>query len=677
MYLNALHETTLGIISRLNVEDLLETLVTRAGQLLDTPHGFIYILEPGADEIVCRVGVGALHRLIGVHYKKGEGFGGTVWQTGEPQVVEDYDHWPNRAKNLEYGLIRNVVGIPIKSGEQMSGVIGLAHTCDSDEGQTFGSDEIALLSRFAQLASIALDNARLFSAANEARAAAEAANESKSAFLANVSHELRTPLTSILGFARIVQKRLTERVLPYIVQEDARMQRAVEQIEENLKIILSEGDRLTILINDVLDLEKIRAGKMVWKMQPLNPVEIIEQARGATSVLFEGKNLTWVNRVPADLPMIMGDRDRLVQVCINLISNAVKFTSAGTITCGAEVVERRDHQREVVVRLIDQGIGIAREDQALVFEKFKQVGDTLTNKPKGTGLGLPISKEIVEKHGGRIWLESEPGQGSTFFFSLPAMATPVSEEPVRVEDVFQKPDASRKPGEDGLHLEVLGRLLAELKPRLRALPAGHADAPKTILVVDDDANIRKLLRDEFESEQYDVREASNGREALELVKQVKPDLLVLDVQMPEMNGLEVASILKSDPETKRLPIVIVSIIQNQEHGYQIDVDGYFTKPIDITALLAQVEALLSVEPVRRKVLVIDEDPDTVQWLSEALRGHDYQVTAAYSGAEGVEKAMSIQPDLILVNALISKSSHLVQVLRFEKGMERIVFLLFS
>lgn len=424
-YLNALHETALGIISRLNLDDLLQALVIRAGQLLNTEHGFIYILEPDEDELVVRVGVGALTKMVGMRVKKGEGLGGTVWQTGAPQVVEDYNHWAGRLKHLEPELVRSIVGIPIKSGEQLSGVIGLAYGFDAAPSYSFGSDEIALLNRFAQLASIALDNARLYSAANDARNAAEAANESKSAFLANVSHELRTPLTSIMGFARIVKKRLNERVFPLVPQEDARVQRALKQVNENLAIIMAEGDRLTTLINDLLDLEKIRAGKLVWKMEPLNPVEIIEQASRATAALFDGKALTWVNEVPAALPPVMGDRDRLVQVCINLISNAVKFTPAGTVTYGAEVITNENHQQEVVIRISDQGIGISPEDQPHVFEKFMQVGDTWTNKPKGTGLGLPISKEIVEHHGGRIWLESEPGRGSTFYFSLPVMETAV------------------------------------------------------------------------------------------------------------------------------------------------------------------------------------------------------------------------------------------------------------
>jgi len=421
-YLNALHETTLGIISRLDLEDLLVALVTRAGQLLNTQHGFIHILDSETDSLICRVGIGAFQPLVGAHLNRGEGLGGTVWLTGQPHVVEDYSLWSGRSSSVSPNLIRDIVGIPVQSGGQFNGVVGLAYTCDDDESQTFGDEEVELLSRFAQLASIALDNARLFTIADDARAFAEAANESKSAFLASVSHELRTPLTSILGFARLMQKRLNKWIFPVTPRDDPRVERSIKQINENLDIILAEGARLTVLVNDVLDLEKIRAGKMVWQMQLLDPAAIIKQAGDSTAVLFQENGLTWVNLAPPSLPPVLGDHDRLLQVCINLISNAVKFSSAGTVTCQAEVVEKDDHQREIVISITDQGIGISRDDQPLVFDKFMQVGDTLTNKPKGTGLGLPITKEIVETHGGRIWLQSQSGQGSTFFFSLPVVS---------------------------------------------------------------------------------------------------------------------------------------------------------------------------------------------------------------------------------------------------------------
>jgi signal transduction histidine kinase len=275
---------------------------------------------------------------------------------------------------------------------------------------------------------VAMDNARLYNqtvefaremdaarhAAEEARAIAEAANAAKSDFLANVSHELRTPLVSIFGFARLVQKRLHERVYPLLPGPDDRAQRMTSQIDENLDIILNEGQRLMKLINDLLDLEKIEAGKMEWQFQPIAIGDVVRQATASTAALVEEHGLGFNVQVPNDLPIVNGDPDRLMQVVINLVSNAVKFTQQGTISICA-----RKEGAEVIVDVVDQGIGIAAFNQERLFEKFSQVGDTLTAKPQGTGLGLAISKEIIAHHGGRIWLESEFGQGSKFSFALP------------------------------------------------------------------------------------------------------------------------------------------------------------------------------------------------------------------------------------------------------------------
>ncbi|MBI3748959.1 MAG: HAMP domain-containing histidine kinase [Chloroflexi bacterium] len=252
--------------------------------------------------------------------------------------------------------------------------------------------------------------------AQAARVAAEAASASKTAFLSNVSHELRTPLTSVVGFSRLIRRRLEEAIFPAVPPGDARRDRQMRQISDNLGIIVEEGERLTALINDTLDLAKIEAGRMEWRRDVVDLAEVITRATAATAPLLTTAGPQMVLDLEADLPPITGDRDRLIQVVINLISNAVKFTAAGTITCAA----RRDPAASsVVVRVADTGVGIAPEDQAKVFEQFGQAGDTLTDKPRGTGLGLPICREIVEHHGGRLWLESEVGRGSTFSFSLP------------------------------------------------------------------------------------------------------------------------------------------------------------------------------------------------------------------------------------------------------------------
>ena len=196
--------------------------------------------------------------------------------------------------------------------------------------------------------------------------------------------------------------------------KDPRIQHAAEQMTENLDIILAEGQRLTSLINDLLDLEKIEAGQMVWHMAPVAIPAILQQAYETTQSLFEGREVRLVVLPFPDLPMVTGDSNRLLQVVINLISNASKFTKRGEVTLSAQ--QTGD---EVWVSVRDQGIGIDPADQEMIFEKFRQVGDTLTEKPSGTGLGLAICKQIVEHHGGCIWVVSELGNGSTFTFSLP------------------------------------------------------------------------------------------------------------------------------------------------------------------------------------------------------------------------------------------------------------------
>ena len=237
----------------------------------------------------------------------------------------------------------------------------------------------------------------------------------KDDFLATVSHELRTPLTSIVGFSKVVKKKLDEVIFPQFQPVNEKSVRTAQQIIDNMGIIISEGDRLTNLINDVLDLSKMEAGKIEWKSEPLEPAYIINRATAATSQLFEIKGILLNENIEPGLPELVGDGDRLIQVMINLLSNALKFTNNSSVTCRAQKTDQG-----VVFSVIDTGIGIAAENLGTVFEKFRQVGDILSDKPKGTGLGLPISKEIVEHHGGKIWVVSEFGNGSAFMFEIPA-----------------------------------------------------------------------------------------------------------------------------------------------------------------------------------------------------------------------------------------------------------------
>ena len=309
-----------------------------------------------------------------------------------------------------------------------------------------------------------------------------------------------------------------------------------------------------------------------------------------------------------------------------------------------------------MVSVSDTGVGIAPVDQPKVFERFKQVGDTLTDKPKGTGLGLPICREIVEHHGGHIWVESALGRGSTFFFSLPMTAEQVAA-------------AGAAPVE-------LAALIRQLREQVIVTTPRTAERQPTVLVVDDDANIRELLLQELTEAGYRVLLAANGREGVAIVRRERPDLIVLDVMMPEMNGFDVAAVLKNDPQTMDIPIVILSIVQDRDRGFRLGVDRYLTKPIDTDLLFREVGALIEQRKSHKRVMVVDEDASTVRTLSDVLTSRGYSVVEA-RGDDLLERAVAMQPDIILLNSVSSARSDAVHMLRFEKGMENVLFLVYQ
>ena len=354
--------------------------------------------------------------------------------------IDEDPYEPNRAFAAAVGTT-SFLGTPLITKGRTVGVLAVDNRLSGRELEQAAGP---LLFTLGNLLAAAVENARLYAEleasnrelearvarrtaqladaveeAQAARATAEAASATKSSFLANASHELRTPLTSLVGFTKIVRKRLEEVVFPVVASADGagsdpKVERAMRQVSENLGIMVSEGDRLTAMINDVLDLEKIEAGRMEFRREPVEVAAVIDQATAATAALFETTGLALVRDVPGELPVIEGDRNRLIQVVINLLSNAVKFTPSGSVT-----VRARATDSIVQVEVVDTGTGIDPADHAKVFEPFGQAGDTLTDKPRGTGLGLPICREIVEHHGGRLWLESAVGRGSTFAFTLP------------------------------------------------------------------------------------------------------------------------------------------------------------------------------------------------------------------------------------------------------------------
>ena len=498
--------------------------------------------------------------------------------------------------------------------------------------------------------------------AREARAAAEAANRAKSAFLATVSHELRTPLTSVLGFTKIIQKRLDRAIFPAITSDDRKVRQAVEQVGANLDIIVSEGQRLTTLINDVLDLAKIESGRVEWHMAPVSVREIIVHAFNATASLFEGQPLELVVDVAPDLPLIVADRNRLIQVLVNLLSNAAKFTAEGSVTCRARM--RQDcheattaPQAWLEISVIDTGIGIDPGDYDKVFEQFVQVGDTLTNRPQGTGLGLAICKRIVEHHGGRIWVDSTPGSGSTFAFTLPV-------PPSQLAPALCKDRPSVGASRPAMMGEIRRRVVETLRRR-------NGEAVQRILVVDDEAHIRTLLRQKLAEAGYQVVEAADGAEALKQARETDPDLIILDVMMPHISGFDVTSVLKANPNTADIPILILSIIEDYNHGLALGADAYLTKPVDLDQLLDTISALLAGEALgmtaQPQAVVVGQDRAVVASIATALREQGFQVSEAYDSQGAITAAQAIKPDLIILDeaTLHLNDAEILKALRFQ------------
>jgi signal transduction histidine kinase len=516
-----------------------------------------------------------------------------LYRSDGPMLFRDVDqdeHEPNRLLAQALG-VTSFIGTPLVTKGRTLGILAADNRLT---GRDVEAGDGPLLFTVGNLIASALENARLYAQierqnraleerveqrtaqlreaigeAQAARAAAEAASETKSAFLANVSHELRTPLTSVVGFTKLVRRRLDDVVFPAVGSPDAKLERAMGQVRANLEIMAAEGDRLTSMINDVLDLAKIESGRHEWKSETVRPAELVERATAATASLLAPTGPALVTDVPADLPELVGDRDRLIQVVINLLSNAVKFTPSGTITVRA----RRDGD-DVVVSVADTGIGIRPEDHEKVFEQFLQAGDTLTDKPRGTGLGLSICRQIVEHHGGRLWLESEPGVGSTFSFTLPIPA----------------PDASApsRDAADGAWAGV-DRRRADLS---FDGPDRRRDGRPTVVLVEDDAGTRALVREAIGASNVRLLEAANGEDGLELVRRSRPDLVILDVLLPGVDGFRVAERIRADPAIAHVGVVMLTVTDDPDRAAQLGVDAYLTKPFDADRLAAEIARLL-------------------------------------------------------------------------------------
>ena len=505
---------------------------------------------------------------------------------------------------------RSMLAVPILAGQSVRGMLNF----QSQELDGFSPAQIASAQIIAAHAEVALSRAHLFEETRLRNDELERASRAKSEFLANMSHELRTPLNAIIGFSELLLDEPDE-------SYDAGTRKSyVETIHQS-------GHHLLSLINDILDLSKVEAGRMELHLDTVHVADTIEGVLQTVDPLLTRKSIR-LDANLLDVGEAMADEGKLKQILYNLLSNAIKFTpDGGRISVAAARVDDC-----VRISVEDTGLGIAPEDRERIFEEFQQLDAGPGRRFEGTGLGLALTRRLVELHRGRIWLESVVGQGSTFYVELPlleplelAAEEPATEEP---PSVAIQPIVTNENGTDDHRL---------------------------VLVVEDDPRAANLISVYLHGGGYRSVIAAAGRDAIEKARDLRPAAITLDVMLPDLQGWEVLRTLKQDEEVQHIPVAIISVVDDSHLGYALGAADYFVKPIDRNALLAWLDRFTRVSAAAPKsvtVLVIDDEPSARDLLAGMLKPEGHNVLMAKDGAEGIERARQDHPDVILLDLMM-------------------------
>jgi signal transduction histidine kinase/CheY-like chemotaxis protein len=502
------------------LEPVFETVLDQAVRLCAADAGQVWILDEDVYRLAFALGGTQAYREYVAGVPIARGAGTLVGRVGIERravqildVLADPDYEMHRAREL--GGFRTMLGVPMLAGDRVIGVILFWR----EQVAEFDERTLDLITTFAAQGAIAIQNVQLFREL-------EVAGRHKSEFLASMSHELRTPLNAVIGFSDVLLERMFGELN--------------ERQEEYVRDIRDSGRHLLELINEILDLSKVEAGRMELEPAAVSLPGLLENALAMVRERAARHGIAITLHVAPEVGVIWADELKLKQVVLNLLSNAVKFTPDG----GSVDVQAKVSGAEAQVIVHDTGIGIDAADHDRIFEAFQRGGREA--RSEGTGLGLTLSKRIVELHGGRIWMTSRPGSGSTFGF-----AVPVSQE---VPEAVPQAVAAERDME-------------------------------TVLVVEDDQHSAELLTVYLEGAGYRVVVARDGVEGLEQARRLRPRAVVLDILLPRVDGWDLLARLKADPATADAPVVVVSMLDERGKGLALGAVEYLVKPVGRDELL--------------------------------------------------------------------------------------------
>jgi signal transduction histidine kinase/CheY-like chemotaxis protein len=604
--LEALGAVGQAVSSSLNLTEVLNAIITQAVRLSGSHGGSIFEFDQGAREFrvetVCGTSPEAFDALRRVRIGLDDTFIGKAAALGRPLELTDLRDAPldpHLSVLAESGW-RSLVAVPmLREGRIVGAMVIRRHTPGRVPQEIYD-----LLETFASQSSLALINAQLYRQLERQSAALEVASRHKSEFLASMSHELRTPLNAIIGFSEVLLERMFGELN--------------ERQDDYLRDIWSSGKHLLELLNDILDLSKIEAGQMVLNRSEFVVRECLEYCLSMVRERALKERILLSLEVDPQVGMLDADRLRFRQVVLNLLSNAVKFTPAG----GRVGVRASIRDQDLIVEVVDTGPGVAVEDRQRIFDSFQQ-GARHAEQTEGTGLGLTLSKQILELHGGRIWVESETGQGSTFGFALPAGAG----EPA----LTSLPPAGLDSG----------------------VPAELASGPgPTVVVVEDDRRSFDLLRVYLEAAGARVVSARDGEEGLDTVRRLSPAAVILDILLPGIDGWEVLAQLKADPETAAIPVVVVSMLDERGRGFALGAAEYLVKPVGKDPLLAAIHRAAVIPERQHTVVAIDDDSLAIELVRASLEPEGWTVLGAATGQEGLALIRARKPSAVLLDLLM-------------------------